>query len=287
MNTMYRNQYDMTAMIFSPAGRLHQVEYAMEAVKQGSAALGLRNKEFAVLASFNRAASELASYQQKIFKVDDHMAIAISGLIADGRTLYKYMIEECLNHKYVYETPMPIGRLVSMLADKMHYYTQNYGRRPYGVGLLVAGVDQTGPHLYQADPSGNFYEYIAQAMGARSQSSKTFLEREYQTVDDMKLNDLIKLALRSLKGSATEKLTSRNCSIAYVGVNTPFTLLEDEKLKPFVDEVTAGDVDEPAAEPAEAGGGDGDDGGDGGDNGDGGDDEDGESGPRKGKMDLE
>eukprot|EP01006_Ploeotia_vitrea_P049367 TRINITY_DN67334_c2_g1_i2.p1 TRINITY_DN67334_c2_g1~~TRINITY_DN67334_c2_g1_i2.p1 ORF type:complete len:192 (-),score=83.38 TRINITY_DN67334_c2_g1_i2:407-982(-) len=164
---MYRNQYDTDVTTYSPAGRLHQVEYAMEAVKQGSAAVGLRSDEIVVLASLKRRTNELASYQQKVFKIDEHCGIAVSGLIADARVLRKYMINECLNHKFVYDTPAQVGRVVLKLSDKSQVYTQKSEKRPYGVGLLVAGYDKTGPHLYQTVPSGNYFEYIAQGKQQR------------------------------------------------------------------------------------------------------------------------
>ncbi|KAI4316835.1 hypothetical protein L6164_024774 [Bauhinia variegata] len=115
---MFRNQYDTDVTTWSPAGRLFQVEYAMEAVKQGSAAIGLRSKTHVVLACVNKANSELSSHQKKIFKVDDHIGVAIAGLTADGRVLSRYMRSECINYSYTYESPLPVGRLVVQLADR-------------------------------------------------------------------------------------------------------------------------------------------------------------------------
>jgi len=178
---MYRNQYDTDVTIFSPQGRLHQIEYADEAVKQGSACLGLVSKDFVVLAALKRKPNDLASHQNKLFRIDDHMGIAIAGLTADARSLSRYMRTECLNHKYVYGTAMATGRLVEDVADKHQACTQGAGgRRPYGVGLLVAGYDKIGPHLYQTMPSGNFLEYKAMAIGARAQSARTYLEKHFE-----------------------------------------------------------------------------------------------------------
>lgn len=115
---MFRNQYDTDVTTWSPAGRLFQVEYAMEAVKQGSAAIGLRSKTHVVLATVNKANSELSSHQKKIFKIDDHIGVAIAGLTADGRVLSRYLRSECINYSFVYESPLPVGRLVVQLADK-------------------------------------------------------------------------------------------------------------------------------------------------------------------------
>jgi 20S proteasome subunit alpha 6 len=155
----YRNQYDTDVTTFNPEGRVFQVEYAMEAVKHGTPCLGLRSNQFALLAAIKPAASELASFQRKIFKSDDHMGIATSGIIADARVLARYTRDECLNHRYVFESEMPIRRLVVQLSDKSQVYTQRQKKRPYGVGLLVAGVDQAGTHIFETRPSGEFFEY--------------------------------------------------------------------------------------------------------------------------------
>jgi len=249
---MFRNQYDTDVTTFSPAGRIHQVEYAMEAVKQGAAVVGLRSNEWVVIATLKRAPSDLASFQKKMFKIDDHMGIGISGLIADGRLLSQWMRTECLNHKYVYETPMQAGRLVGQLADKAQVYTQKGDKRPYGVGLLVAGFDKTGPHLYQTMPSGVFYEYKAQAMGARSQSAKTYLEKNFEAFEKCSLDELIKHALTSLKGTSQGPLTSKNVAVGFVGKNTKFTIREDDDIKAAVGQIDQDDDDE-------KGGGGGDD----------------------------
>lgn len=124
--------------------------------------------------------SELAAYQQKVFRVDDHMGVAVSGLTSDGRSLLRGMRSECLNHKFVYSSPLQTERLVVDIADKHQRATQSYVRRPYGVGLLVAGYDRTGAHLFQTAPSGNYFEWRAYAIGARSQSARTYLEKHFE-----------------------------------------------------------------------------------------------------------
>lgn len=207
-DAMFRNQYDTDVTTWSPAGRLHQIEYAMEAVKQGSAAIGLRSSTHVVLGTLLRAASELSSYQRKVFKIDDHMGIAIAGLNADGRVLSRYMRNECINHKFVFESPMPVGRLVTQVADKSQVSTQRASARPYGVGLLVAGYDESGPHLYNTDPSGNYFEYYAMAIGARSQAAKTYLERKFEGFKEASLDELVKHALFAVK----ESLQVRDCA---------------------------------------------------------------------------
>lgn len=240
---MHRNQYDTDVTVWSPQGRLHQVEYAMEVVNQGTACLGLRSKTHVVLAGLKRSPNELASYQKKLVKIDDHMGIGMSGLTADGRSLVKYMRTEALNHKYVYGTPIQGGRLVIDVADMHQRCTQSYVRRPYGVGLLVATYDQTGPHLYQTVPSGEYFECQAMAIGARSQTSRTYLEREFENFEDASLDDMIKHALKALSVSLAgeTELDTKSASIAVVGVDRAFEIIDGESLQKYLDLVDQND----------------------------------------------
>ncbi|KAM3304652.1 proteasome subunit alpha type-1-A-like [Capsicum chacoense] len=252
---MFRNQYDTDVTTWSPAGRLFQVEYAMEAVKQGSAAIGLRSKTHVILASVNKANSELSSHQKKIFKVDDHIGVAIAGLTADGRVLSRYMRTECINYGYSYESPLPVGRLVVQLADKAQVCTQRSWKRPYGVGLLVGGLDESGAHLYYNCPSGNYFEYQAFAIGSRSQAAKTYLERRFKTFTDSSRESLLKDALFALRETLQgEKLTSSNCTVAVVGVGEAFHTLDKETIQALINEFEIAGEDAPAEVPVEAAG---------------------------------
>lgn len=253
---MFRNQYDTDVTTWSPAGRLFQVEYAMEAVKQGSAAIGLRSKSHVVLGCVNKANSELSSHQKKIFKVDDHIGVAIAGLTADGRVLSRYMRSECINYNFTYESPLPVGRLVVQLADKAQVCTQRSWKRPYGVGLLVAGLDESGAHLYYNCPSGNYFEYQAFAIGSRSQAAKTYLERRFGNFMDSSRDDLIKDALLAIRETLQgETLKSSICTIAVVGAGESFHVLDNETVQKLIDafEIAGGD-EAPAAAPDAAAG---------------------------------
>jgi len=201
--------------------------------------LGLRSKTHVVLAGLKRSPNELASYQKKLVKIDDHMGVGMSGLTADGRSLVKYMRTEALNHKYVYSTPIQGSRLVIDVADMHQRCTQSYVRRPYGVGLLVATYDQTGPHLFQTQPSGEYYECQAMAIGSRSQTSKTYLEREFGSFPECNLDDLIKHALKALSVSLAGEveLDTKSVSISIVGVDRPFEIIDGEGLQPYLDSV--------------------------------------------------
>lgn len=149
------------------------------------------------------------------------------------------MRTEALNHKYVYGTPMQGGRLVLELADMHQKCTQSYVRRPYGVGLLVAVYDQTGPHLYVTEPSGNYFEYMAMAIGSRSQTSRTYLEREYESFPTASLDDLIKHALKALAAtlSGDTELDAKSASISVVGKDKAFTIIEGSALQPYLDSI--------------------------------------------------
>lgn len=235
---MFRNQYDTAVTVWSPEGRLLQVEYAMESVKQGSACVGLRSSTHSVIGALKRSVSSLSSHQKKILKIDEHIAIGIAGLTADARTLAKWMRNECLNHKYVYGSPMSSSSLVNELADRHQRTTQMYVRRPYGVGLLVASFDKGGKaRLYQTCPSGNVYEYYATAIGARSQSGKTYLEKHYATFEGASRDDLVMHALRALSGcvAGDDKLTKDNGSVAVVGKDQEYVLVEGDDLQPYLD----------------------------------------------------
>jgi len=259
---MYRNhQYDMDVTTWSPGGRILQVEYAMEAVKQGTPVLGLRSDTHVVLASFKKAQSELAQHQQKIFKVDDHMAIGISGLTADARVLAEYMRDECLNHRYIYDSPMMVGRLVVQVADMSQQKTQNYSKRPYGVGMLVAGCDEKGPHLFETCPSGNYFEYYAMAIGGRSTSAKTYLEKHFDKFSSADPDALVQHAVEALnKTTASDQsLTTKNTAVCIISKGNKFRELQGDDLQKFLDKLEKKDPeadapmeDAPAA-PADAG----------------------------------
>jgi len=246
--------------LFSPAGRLHQLEYACSAVQQGSVVIGLRSKTHAVLVALRRAPSELAYHQEKLFTIDSHMGIGVSGLIADGRRLCKFMRNETLNYRYVFNKAMPLSRLVLQIADKQQVQTQTASGRPYGVGLLVIGYDETGPHLYETDPAGNYYEFFGHAIGARDQAAKTYLEKKYETFPDAKVEELIQHGVNALKETVRTKdikLNVDNTAAMVVGRDMDIKLLDDQELEPYVAKVEAEEAEQPVINNANAGDGNG------------------------------
>nr|BAN21027.1 proteasome subunit alpha type [Riptortus pedestris] len=235
---MFRNQYDSDVTVWSPQGRLHQVEYAMEAVKLGAATVGVKNKQYAVLVALKRASSELSAHQKKIIPLDSHIGMSISGLTADARILSRQMRSECLSYTYTFGTEIPVIRLMNKISNMMQSSTQRYDRRPYGVGLLVAGYDGDGPHIFQICPSANMYECRSMAIGARSQSARTYLEKHLTEIGDSPtLTELMKHALRALRDSSPNdtELSSKNVAIAVVGKDTILKELSETETQNYLD----------------------------------------------------
>ncbi|GAP91724.1 putative proteasome subunit alpha type-1 [Rosellinia necatrix] len=220
---MFRNNYDNDSSTFSPQGRIFQVEYAAEAVKQGSVVVGIVSKTHAVLVAIKRNAEELSSYQKKLFAVDEHVGLAIAGLTSDARVLSNFMKQQCLSQRLTYDRAMPLDTLVSLISDKAQLNTQHYGKRPYGVGLLIAGVDDSGPHLFEFQPSGLTQEMLACAIGARSQMARTYLEKNLDKFPDCGRDELIRHGLQALKETLVQdrELTVENTSVGVVGPKEP------------------------------------------------------------------
>ena len=204
---------------------------------QGSCCVGIKSKTHAILGVLKRSPSELASYQEKLFKMDSHLVISISGLTADARYLSDHMRMECLNHRFVYGASLQVGRLVSHISDMHQRCTQDmtYERgRPFGVGLLVAGYDKTGPHIYETSPTAHYYEHKAQAIGARSQAQGR-TEKVFETFPDLSVDELVIHALKSLEGAAGDKdLTAESVGIAIVGKDQDVKLLSTDELKSYL-----------------------------------------------------
>lgn len=167
------------------------------------------------------------------------MGIAIAGLTADARYLCKFMRSECLNYWYTHDSHHPTERLINKIAKKSQIKTNHPAKRPFGVGLLVGSVDETGTHLFETCPSGNYFEYIAMAIGARSQSAKTYLEKNFETFAPLGWEELVKHGLKALKASAQEtELSEHNVSVGIVGRDFNFRLLTDQELRANIGEIS-------------------------------------------------
>ncbi|VDM11218.1 unnamed protein product [Wuchereria bancrofti] len=196
---MFRNQYDSDVTVWSPQGRLHQVDYAVEAMKQGSATVGVKSNTHAVLVALKRAANELCSHQKKIYELDTHAGVSIAGLLSDGRILARFLQTECSSWRWDYKEPVPIQVLNNRIQLKLQANTQIYGRRPFGVGLVIAGYDERGTHIVKTDPSAEVVETLACSIGARSQSARTYLERNLDQFPAANVEQLVEFALLALR----------------------------------------------------------------------------------------
>lgn len=237
---MFRNNYDNDSVTYSPTGRLFQVEYALEAIKQGSATVGIASANHVVLVALKRNDEELGSYQKKIIKVDDHIGIALAGLAPDARVLSNYLRKLAMNSKLVFNRPLLTSKAALSIADKAQQNTQLYGSRPYGVGLLVGGWDETGAHLFEFQPSGSVLEYYGTAIGARSQAARTYLERNLDTIrQSTELEDLIVHGLNALRDTLSQdmELTLKNTSVSVVGKDQEFIVYDDEDVQVWLDKL--------------------------------------------------
>ncbi|MEM3065136.1 MAG: archaeal proteasome endopeptidase complex subunit alpha [Candidatus Nitrosotenuis sp.] len=189
--------YDMTPTMYSPDGRIYQVEYAIETVKRGTLAIGIRSKDGVVMAVEEIPRKlQVAGVTQKIFQVDDHIGVAAAGYIPDARVQVDDARTFSQSHKLIYDEQVEVETVAKHLADRCHQYTQYSGVRPFGVALIIAGVDQRGNLVYVTDPSGTFVSYSAVAIGANAEEVNSFLEKNYR--DDMSLDDTIALAIAAI-----------------------------------------------------------------------------------------
>lgn len=205
-------QYDRAKTIFSPEGRLFQVEYAREAVKKGSTSVGLVYGDGVVLAA-TRENPELQSRNpDKVFEVDDHIGVTVSGLVSDGRALLNEAREEAQRNMMVYDEPVPTSALAKFLADRQQMFTQYGGVRPFGVAMIVGGT-RDSPELYQTDPSGILKEWRAVAIGRGAEAANELFRDEYEDGSDE--DSTIDLALRALS-AAEEDITIQNIEMSVI-----------------------------------------------------------------------
>eukprot|EP01119_Soliformovum_irregulare_P021405 TRINITY_DN711_c0_g1_i1.p1 TRINITY_DN711_c0_g1~~TRINITY_DN711_c0_g1_i1.p1 ORF type:complete len:245 (+),score=63.76 TRINITY_DN711_c0_g1_i1:97-831(+) len=221
-----RSEYDRGVNTFSPEGRLFQVEYAIEAIKLGSTAVGVQTAEGVVLAVEKRLTSPLleSSSIEKILEIDSHIGCAMSGLTADARTMIDHARVETQNHRFNYDEPMPVESTTQAICDLALRFGEGKKSgeeqmsRPFGVALLIAGIDEHGPALWHTDPSGTFLRFDAKAIGAASEGAQTALQEHYNK--SLNLEEAETLAVKVLKEVMEEKLDSENVEVGAVSAKT-------------------------------------------------------------------
>jgi len=247
MSFLSRSEYDRGVNTFSPEGRLFQVEYAIEAIKLGSTAIGIRTKEGVILAVEKRLTSPLIdpSSIEKILEIDEHMGCAMSGLTADARTLVDHARVEAQAHWFTYNERMPVESCVHAIADLALDFSDSdkdkkkVMSRPFGVALLVAGYDETdGPCLYNTDPSGTYTKYMAASIGSAQEGATSMLQEQYN--QDMTMAEAETLALTVLRQVMEEKLSKINIELGTVTAATKkFKLFSHEELDDVIKRLPA------------------------------------------------
>ncbi|KAL7080731.1 hypothetical protein ACQ4LE_000776 [Meloidogyne hapla] len=195
------DSYDRAITIFSPDGRLFQVDYAQEAVKKGSTAVGVKGKDSIVIGVEKKSVPVLQDDRtiRKIHKLDDHVMAAFAGLSADARVLIDRARVACENYKLTLEDPVTLEHISRSIADLKHEYTQTTGRRPFGVSMIIGGFDPDGtPHLFITEPSGVYYELLAGSIGRNEKVVKEYLEENYKDETVENENAALKLVIKAL-----------------------------------------------------------------------------------------
>ncbi|CAI2169236.1 19492_t:CDS:2 [Funneliformis geosporum] len=224
-----RSEYDRGVNTFSPEGRLFQVEYAIEAIK------GI------ILAVEKRITSPLlvASSIEKIIEIDSHLGCAMSGLTADSRTMIDHARVAAQNHNFTYNEKIKVESVTQAVCDlALRFGESAHGEesimsRPFGVALLIGGVDEKGPQLFHADPSGTFMQYDAKAIGSGSEGAQTELQEEYHK--SLTLVDAETLSLKVLKQVMEEKLNKTNIELASITSEHGFRIYSEDELQAVID----------------------------------------------------
>ncbi len=225
--------YDRAITVFSPDGRLFQVEYAREAVKRGTTTVGLKFEDGVVLLVDRRVTSKLVEQSsiEKIFRVDEHVGCATSGLVADARVLVDRARVEAQINRITYNEAIQVKTLVKNICDFKQTYTQYGGVRPFGTAFLIGGVDETnGPRLFVTDPSGAMMEYKATAEGNGRDAAVEHLEEHYEL---MGKDDAIELGVQALYKATEEALEKTGVQIGVVTTDEEFHILSDEESEAY------------------------------------------------------
>lgn len=232
--------YDRAITVFSPDGRLFQVEYAREAVKRGTTTVGLKYRTGVVLIVDKRVTSRLIEPGsiEKIFEIDEHIGCATSGLVADARALIDRARVDAQINEITYNEKIQVKTLVKRICDFKQTYTQYGGVRPFGTALLVAGVDETGPRLFSTDPSGALMEYKASSEGAGRNGAMSYFEGNYN--EDISKDEAIDMAVKALHKGTEGKLNPDATEIGVVGKDITFHIISENKTKEFVKKAIGG-----------------------------------------------
>jgi proteasome alpha subunit len=229
--------YDRAITVFSPDGRLFQVEYAMELVNRGATIMGIQCSEGIVIGSEeNIEPLEEAEYSWKIFKVDEHVSAAIVGLSSDARVLIDQARIYAQSNKLTYDEPIDVEVVTKRICDIQQMYTQHAGVRPFGVSLIFGGVDKTGSHVFGTHPSGTYRGYKATALGAGRETVLSILKDEYR--ENLSLEENTRLTVKCLVKALEARQLPPRIKIAVIPtVTKQLQMLTDEKIESYIKEL--------------------------------------------------
>ncbi|RMW39405.1 MAG: archaeal proteasome endopeptidase complex subunit alpha [Nitrosopumilus sp.] len=225
--------YDRAITVFSPDGRLYQVEYAIETVRRGTIAVGVKCKDGIVIAVEEKPRKlQISNTAQKIFQIDDHVGVAAAGYIPDARSQVDNARFFSQSNKMIYDEPVEVETIAKHLADQSQQYTQYAGVRPFGVALILGGVVGGKPQLYLTDPSGTYISYDAIAIGSGSDQVTDFLEKTYK--NDLSLDDAAALACAGIYLSSEDKDGTGHIRMAHIKTETGlYEIVSDEQISNY------------------------------------------------------
>lgn len=224
--------YDRAITMFSPDGRLLQVEYAMKTVRIGNTAMGLVCKDGVLLVTDKRINDKLvvAESIEKIFMVDDHIMATAAGIISDARVLIERAQSKAQENKLIYDSPVDTLNIVKDMCSLKQLCTQSGGLRPFGVALLVAGIDENGSRLYKTDPTGSYYEYKAVVIGEGENDIHEKLQKEYKA--SMTVDQALGFATSALKDFLGEEFDIKRIDAAVISSESnTMEKIDDERIK--------------------------------------------------------
>jgi len=227
MTNQQQAQYDRGITIFSPDGRLFQVEYAKEAVKKGATSLGIVYEDGVILGATRNTPKLQVRNPEKVFKIDDHIGIATSGLVADGRTLVEEAREEAQKNLMTYDEAIDPSILAKFVADRCQQFTQYGGVRPYGLATISGGIKDGEATIYQTDPSGTLNQWQAIAIGKNGKEAQEHLEENWE--EDLSEEEAIELAVEALN-QGEEELETANLEMSKVDEEDSFQRITPEDL---------------------------------------------------------
>lgn len=222
--------YDRAIVVFSPEGRMYQVEYARKAVEKATTAVGVTFEGGVILAAARSIQKLLIPESvEKIAKLDDHIGCVTCGILADGRVLVDYARVKCQVNRLTFNEPVEVRVLAKDISDRKQRFTQLGGIRPYGISMLIAGVNER-PHLFETDPSGTLREWQGHSIGRGAKDAKKVLIDEYK--EGMKKDAAIDLALKAIK-AGEKKISTRSVEVGLVE-DGKFRLLPKADVKELV-----------------------------------------------------